>query len=183
MKKIIFALAVAVVAATVQASTFLWTASGTSASKTFYGADGTSTIAGMTVYLFDVATIDQGGLVTALRGDGSISDYTPVATSTLDSNSRIVPSTITYGEVGGTYDFFMAIVDGDNLFVSASVKGTGQASATPSLSFSALKTATQRNLGDAAYSAAGWYTTVPEPTSGLLMLVGLAGLALRRRRA
>ena len=29
------------------------------------------------------------------------------------------------------------------------------------------------------------YTTaaVPEPTSGLLMLVGLAGLALRRRRA
>lgn len=27
------------------------------------------------------------------------------------------------------------------------------------------------------------YTAVPEPTSGLLMLVGLAGLALRRRRA
>ena len=25
--------------------------------------------------------------------------------------------------------------------------------------------------------------SVPEPTSGLLMLVGLAGLALRRRRA
>ena len=31
---------------------------------------------------------------------------------------------------------------------------------------------------------AGWQTTaVPEPTSGLLMLLGMAGLALRRRRA
>ena len=32
--------------------------------------------------------------------------------------------------------------------------------------------------------SSGWQTTaVPEPTSGLLMLVGLAGRALRRRRA
>jgi hypothetical protein len=31
--------------------------------------------------------------------------------------------------------------------------------------------------------AATSWTAVPEPTSGLLMLVGLAGLALRRRRA
>lgn len=29
----------------------------------------------------------------------------------------------------------------------------------------------------------GTVANVPEPTSGLLMLVGLAGLALRRRRA
>ena len=33
-------------------------------------------------------------------------------------------------------------------------------------------------------SSSGWQAVaVPEPTSGLLMLVGLAGLALRRRRA
>lgn len=32
------------------------------------------------------------------------------------------------------------------------------------------------------FSKGGW-TAVPEPTSGLLMLVGLAGLALRRKRA
>ena len=38
---------------------------------------------------------------------------------------------------------------------------------------------------DSAEAAAGaWQSaSVPEPTTGLLMLVGLAGLALRRRRA
>ena len=35
------------------------------------------------------------------------------------------------------------------------------------------------------YAGAGWYgaAAVPEPTSGLLMLLGMAGLALRRKRA
>ena len=35
---------------------------------------------------------------------------------------------------------------------------------------------------NATYSGAGWYA-VPEPTSGLLLLIGVAGLALKRKRA
>ena len=33
------------------------------------------------------------------------------------------------------------------------------------------------------YVGAGYYASIPEPTSGLLLLLGVAGLALRRRRA
>ena len=38
-------------------------------------------------------------------------------------------------------------------------------------------------LNAASFAHSGTIADVPEPTSGLLMLVGLAGLALRRRRA
>ena len=44
------------------------------------------------------------------------------------------------------------------------------------------KDTTGANLTMLASSQANW-TAVPEPTSGLLMLLGMAGLALRRRRA
>jgi hypothetical protein len=46
--------------------------------------------------------------------------------------------------------------------------------------------ATGKTFGFGNQSAnltANSFAVVPEPTSGLLMLVGLAGLALRRRRA
>lgn len=37
------------------------------------------------------------------------------------------------------------------------------------------------NLGTFTFATEGNFTAIPEPTSGLLLLVGLAGLALRRR--
>ena len=185
MKKLMMALAVVACATVVNAASFNWATSGTNAAKTFYGSDGTSTIAGTTVYLMDAATVSQSALITALRDGGSFTDYASVTSQTLDSNSRLVAKEFSYGEAGTTYNFYMAIVDGDNLFVSASKEVYGQLSDTVAIQFSGVKTATQSTFGDAAYSTAGWYSTaaVPEPTSGLLMLLGMAGLALRRRRA
>ncbi len=182
MKKVLIALAAVAFATVAQAAAFNWTSSGTNASKTFYGPSG-STIAGATVYLFDAATVTQSALVTAIQGGGSISSYTSITTTTLDSNSRLTAKEFSYGEAGTVYDFYMAIVQDDNIFVSGTKTVSGQLSDTVAVQFSGIKTATQTVLGEATYSTAGWYSAVPEPTSGLLMLLGVAGLALRRRRA
>lgn len=185
MKKILIALGIVAVAAGVQAAAFNWTSSGTNAQKTFYGPDGTSTIAGTTVYLLDASTVSQGTLVEGIRSGKTMSDYTKISSQALDTNSRLTAKEFSYGEAGGNYNFYMAIVSGDNVFVSDSVSASGQLSDTVDVKFSGIKTATQTLKADAAYSSAGWYSTaaVPEPTSGLLMLLGIAGLALRRRRA
>lgn len=82
-----------------------------------------------------------------------------VATSTFESSEFVT---------GTTYTFYYTMADAaGNTFKSGEKSSKAQATATPGLSF----------------LATGEWTPAPEPTSGLLMLLGMAGLALRRRRA
>ena len=77
---------------------------------------------------------------------------------------------------GQNYDFYFVLDSGDATFTSATKTVLAQADATANIAFGNMTSQTQ--------NASNWTTaSVPEPTSGLLMLVGLAGLALRRRRA
>ena len=186
MKKIMIALAAVALAVSAQAASFNWTSSGTSSGKTINSIAGTalySTDAAYTLYLFDAATISQADLLAGLRDGGAITGFTSVKSQTLAANSQITATTFEYGQAEQSYDFYFAVVNGDDVFLSASKTAYGQQASTASVSFSGIGTASKNNFGDASYSAAGWYSAVPEPTSGLLMLVGLAGLALRRRRA
>ena len=189
MKKIIIALVAVALAVSAQAASFSWTSTGLASTKTIYAADGATLLYSANdaavLYLFDAATVSQADLLDALRDGGSITDYKSIATQTIASNSRVTTQTVTYGASGNDYTFYMAIVNGDDVFLSAGVTVGAQDAATPNIAINSLATTTKNNSGDAAYSAAGWYTAaaVPEPTSGLLMLVGLAGLALRRKRA
>ena len=114
-------------------------------------------------------------------------DNSPIATSQIKAKTD---NPFTYS---GDINAFIAVltkIDGkDALYISPTAsapdpQGTGyetiniKAQATSSLA------ATTIDKTSSWGGQAGWYTqAVPEPTSGLLLLLGVAGLALRRRRA
>ena len=190
MKKLMIALAVAVCAVVVNAASFNWTSSGmTAASKTINSKAGTalySDAASYTLILFDAGVTSQDTLLAGLRGNKGVADFTSVASQTLGNKSQITAQEFSYGSAETDYNFYFVIINGDDVFISASVSAAGQLADTSDVSFSGLGTATKNAFADTsatfAANGAGWYA-VPEPTSGLLLLLGVAGLALKRKRA
>ena len=77
--------------------------------------------------------------------------------------------------VGNEYNFYYVLTDGDKQLKSAN-----------SAAYTALETGSPIiNFGNQATytgNASNW-GAVPEPTSGILLLLGVAGLALKRKRA
>ena len=77
--------------------------------------------------------------------------------------------------VGGTtYQFKYEVVTANGVFTSSTKSTRAQANSTPTISFGSAGTWAGGGQGG---------ETVPEPTSGLLLLVGGALLGLRRKRA
>ncbi len=161
MKKIMLALAVAVLAVAANATSFKWTAAN------IYGADGAKYAGEVTLMAYAV-----GGTAADAF---AVTTFTPatagVVNKTFSSDNLVV---------GTSYNFFFTAsqtVEGKELvFTSAEVTNVAaQQSSTPTIGFGNQATATQ--------AAGAWAAAdVPEPTSGLLLLLGVAGLALRRKQ-
>ena len=187
MKKLCFALAAVALAVSSQAAVVKW-----STMTALYKGNASDTFNG-TVYLVDSSSanggIAQQALLSAfLGGTLSIGDYDVASASA--SAGKITAATLdpinkasgtAYGD--GSVSFYMVAIDGDNIFISDTKAVTLSTIGSTSAAFSLKAQSTVAAAMSTTFSAGGWYTAAPEPTSGLLMLVGLGALALRRRRA
>ena len=184
MKKLMMAAAIVCAAVAANAATYNWDSTGV-----FYWGNDSATgeeLAGASIYLFD----GNAGFTTA-----SI-------LSSLSTSTDILDSALGYGAVNELAEFsfngtgigddgaspayvnailvavtedgkFATAMDADPIKVTDAIVANG-VSLTPDWAVENLPAA----------GAAGWTAVAaPEPTSGLLLLIGVAGLALRRRRA
>ena len=189
MKKLIVALTAGITAVCANAASVNW-----AAQKGYLyngGGDSSSKITSGTAYLV-LSTYLQGDLVSAfVAADGNAaatlatlqSKAQYLGTGTRGDNARI-EGTATTASTDVLTAYFV-VFNGNNMYISATADSTYDAlMAEHSLTFTSMTTSSKAVPLDAkaGYSDAGWYA-VPEPTSGLLLLIGMVGLALKRKRA
>ncbi len=181
MKKIMTFAACAMLAAVTHAAAVGWSLAG----ATSYAND---------AYQFFV--IGQNGAasvatITALLDAGKDTSSYAFGTGTVAANGTAGASAAQSGKSldgGASYTGFYVIFDTATATAGTSnyavVSGAANLTQSPSAT-AAQFTFVAGNQATFLNNASNWksYGAVPEPTSGLLMLLGMAGLALRRKHA
>ena len=190
MKKLMIALAAVAMGVAANAASYTWSCT---SGRVFDGEGGTvyASVAGQTAYLMFTSVLTQADLVSGFNAAGSASAYTStvagkaIGTAVLSSAARIDSTEATASVTANDTAYFVVFAN-DKMYVSTTADAGYLAVGTSPITFTSQSTPSKTTLdASSGYSAAGWYgaAAVPEPTSGLLMLLGMAGLALRRRRA
>ena len=153
MKKLVVICGLALAAFAANAASVKWSAGN------LYGSDGTTKFSGLvTLYCQEYSSFSSA--VSAANG------AVPATTVALPDDAS-----------GKTLNFYLTFTDNGNPFTSAIKQGAIPATAAPAtLAFGNMSSQTQNS---ANWGGGG---SVPEPTSGLLLLVGAGMLALRRKQ-
>ena len=176
--------AVAMTAAVVNAAACTWGISG-AVTASIKSGDTVWSSAGNSPVAYLILASDVSAVQTALNKDAEM-DTTYSKGSVTSFNTRGRFSDVAVDLPATSTDYSMVLIytdatDADKIWYQFS-SATATASGSDDNTVPAIAAA----FATSAFSASGWTSAtaaVPEPTSGILMLLGMAGLALRRRRA
>jgi hypothetical protein len=190
MKKIMIACAVVVMAAVAQAASIDW-----SFTETANNSKNPVDLSGYTAYLFTESAWNTfAGLDSDQKTLANFKGYTDSAaiTGSAQGSTRTKFTTGVLSTEGATGNYFIILANNDGYTASASLSATAYASATEQHTPASWTiTAGADPLQQSNFTAFASGTVepegptgdVPEPTSGLLLLVGAAALALKRKVA
>lgn len=172
MKKLIIATFAIVCATVVQAASVSWSLE----------KDTPKTYGNLTAYVINGSDFATVAALLTTGGATVATDFNGYVIDSVGLNSRGAGGSNTAGVTGNSLAFF--------IFAGDSIADGSTYSTTGAIDVSAYVYDPPASApGDLALTVDSFGTkgapigNVPEPTSGLLMLLGMAGLALRRRRA
>ena len=192
MKKLILLCSAVAIAAVTQAASVNWTIT-----NVYSPSDSTAKVAAgsMSAWMFvtanttDVTTgipVTTLAAVQAVIDSGSLSGLSALSATHASNTAagNIVGASGLTGFSSGSLTAFAIVVDSTDLATAQNYYFVSDG-AEKTASFTSAAGAKSLIWGDqTSYTqGAGKWTAVPEPTSGLLLVLGMAGLALKRKRA
>ena len=175
MKKLIIAAAMVCAAAFAQAATVNWTISNVLAE-----GGGAPTAGWAVMAFYTEVDAGSGAIVSAIASKTAASlafETTTLAVSM--SKGKVAAHDYDVTSITDTsknYDLYFVVFNGSDPTTATKYAIVSDLNKE----YSSMK---GNYKGSANFSGATWTEAVPEPTTGLLVLLGVAGLALRRRRA
>jgi len=183
MKKIITALVAVALGVTAQAASVNWggAISSPDAQDPLLAGQQAALLWSDSAFTGPITSISAFTVGTTAANGGTIVDTYTFTQDNVGTDWSFVGTYTKTGDVNGYYAILVASADGKSASYMdmGQVAGTTAQSAPTSVQFNADWSDLTATLTQGGYTVA----VAPEPTSGLLLLLGMAGLALKRKRA